>query len=242
MKKLVLSLLLLCCTLGMNATTYLVSVGIANYAYINNLVSTEKDVALINNVYSRHTNQVYTLLGSQATHDNVLATLRRVFGQAGRNDAVVFFFSGHGLPGGFCCYDTRDEYSSLTYTELQQVFRSCRAARKMVFADACYSGGMRVSGNHSDRTSEVRNGDVMFFLSSRTNEKSIENGRQSFFTKYLERGLRGNADKNKDRIITAKELYDFVHSNVSSVTRNRQHPVMWGRFNNTMTVLNWNRR
>jgi len=242
MKKLLFSLLLLSCTLCVNATTYLVSVGIANYAYIDDLVSTEKDVAIINNVYSRHTNHIYTLLGRQATHSNVLSMLRRVFSQAGSNDAVVFFFSGHGFPGGFCCYDTKDEYSALSYQELQQIFRMCKASRKMVLADACYSGGLRVPGNHNSRTSAARNGDVMFFLSSRTNEQSVENGRQSFFTQYLERGLRGNADANKDRIITAKELYDFVHSSVANATRGMQHPVMWGRFNNTMTVLNWNKR
>ena len=82
----------------------------------------------------------------------------------------------------------------------------------------------------------------MFFLSSRTNETSQEmiGGPNGQFTRFLVRGLRGGADTNRDKIITAKELYDFVHKGVSVATGNKQHPVMWGRFNNSMSVLNWN--
>ena len=32
----------------------------------------------------------------------------------------------------------------------------------------------------------------------------------------------------------------FIHKGVSVATGNKQHPVMWGRFNNSMAVLNWN--
>ena len=56
---------------------------------------------------------------------------------------------------------------------------------------------------------------------------------------FLERGLRGGADKNKDRIITARELYDFVHQGVIGASGGRQHPVMWGKFDNNMTIISW---
>jgi hypothetical protein len=81
---------------------------------------------------------------------------------------------------------------------------------------------------------------VMLFLSSRTNEKSMETPFQnSMFTIFLERGLRGGADINKDRRITARELYDFVHRGVIEASGNKQHPVMWGKFDNDMTVIKW---
>ena len=80
----------------------------------------------------------------------------------------------------------------------------------------------------------------MFFLSSRTNETSLETGyRNSMFTIYLERGLRGGADVNRDRSVSARELYDFVHQGVIEASRDRQHPVMWGKFDNEMTVIKW---
>ena len=80
----------------------------------------------------------------------------------------------------------------------------------------------------------------MLFLSSRTNEVSRESRyKNSLFTIFLERGLRGGADTNRDRYITARELYDFVHKGVIEASGNKQHPVMWGKFDNNMTVINW---
>jgi hypothetical protein len=96
---------------------------------------------------------------------------------------------------------------------------------------------MRTSNQHSTTYPKEN---VMMFLSSRNNERSQETKfRNSLFTMFLERGLRGGADNNKDRQITAKELYDFVHDGVSKASGRKQHPVMWGKFDNNMTIINW---
>jgi hypothetical protein len=90
------------------------------------------------------------------------------------------------------------------------------------------------------QTNRYNSQNVMLFLSSRTNETSMETKFQnSMFTIFLERGLRGGADINKDRHITARELYDFVHKGVIEASGNKQHPVMWGKFDNDMTVIKW---
>ena len=75
-------------------------------------------------------------------------------------------------------------------------------------------------------------------------KESLETPRQtgfknSLFTVFLERGLRGGADTNKDRVITAKEIYNFVHQGVVEASGNRQHPVMWGKFDGNMVVMKW---
>ena len=80
----------------------------------------------------------------------------------------------------------------------------------------------------------------MLFLSSRTTETSLETDyKNSLFTIFLERGLRGGADMNKDRHITAREIYNFVHQGVIKASGNKQHPVMWGKFDNNMTIIKW---
>ena len=109
----------------------------------------------------------------------------------------------------------------------------------MVFADACYSGKMRVSGGSAPSAGKEQN--VMFFLSSRSNEVSIENPmmKNGYFTAFLERGLRGGADSDRNRVITAKELYNFVSEGVKKISDDRQHPVMWGNFSNYMPVIKW---
>lgn len=225
---------------------YVVSVGICDYKdpQITDLRFTEADAASFNKVVRTHTSEVYTLLGANATHANVCRYISQVFSKASAGDAVMLFFSGHGYPGGFCCYDMSRTDGGLTYEEIASLLRQCKARRKMVFADACYSGGLCREKKSGNSTPSVRNVDVMFFLSSRTNEKSKEmaTGPNGLFTRFLVRGLGGGADKNRDRIVTAKELYDFVHNGVTKATGNKQHPVMWGRFDNAMTVLNWNKR
>ncbi len=82
----------------------------------------------------------------------------------------------------------------------------------------------------------------MLFLSSRTNETSMENpwSDNGFYTQYLLKGIKGGADTNRDRIITAKEIYTFVSENIIERTNGKQHPVMWGKFNDNMRIMNWN--
>lgn len=245
MKKLFLISLLFClASLSAPAQKlYVVSVGIADYkdSQINDLRWTETDVESFNNVMKKHSKEVYTLLGRDATHANVLSTLRAVFAKASGNDAVILYFSGHGYPGGFCCYDMSQRGGGLTYAEMASLFKGCQAKNKMVFADACFSGGLRKEKKQSDTANAVRNSEIMFFLSSRTNETSQEmmGGPNGQFTRFLVRGLGGGADKDRDKKISAKELYDFVHEGVITATANKQHPVMWGRFNNSMTILDW---
>ncbi len=95
-------------------------------------------------------------------------------------------------------------------------------------ADACMSGGMRVK-KKSNSASQHKSSDVVMFLSSRTYESSIERPdmKNGFFTSYLNRGLRGGADVNRDSIVTAREIFTFVTDGVQTMSNDRQHPVMW---------------
>ena len=81
----------------------------------------------------------------------------------------------------------------------------------------------------------------MFLLSARSKEPSIEDltMKNGVFPAYLVMGLKGSADKNKDRVITARELFDFVSENVKKKTNYKQHPVAWGHFSDDMPVMTW---
>ena len=225
--------------------TYVVSVGIANYQQINGLRLTEQDVATFNEIMSLHDAQITTLTGSQATHANVVKTIRSVFSQATPADAVIFFFSGHGYEGGFCCYDMKanSQLGGMSYQEMQILFRNCRAGRKIVFADACFSGGLSRQRTQL-QVQAVSNNNVMFFLSSQLDETSLElpqmpNG---LFTYYLAQGLCGAADFDGNRIISANEIVGYVSHNVADVANripHNQHPTVWGNYNKAMPILKW---
>lgn len=246
MRRLILFILLLCSAVTNAQTMYVVSVGIRDYKNIRDLKKAETDARNIADLYRTHTKNVKTLLGSQATHDNIISTLKSFFSTATEDDIVVFFFSGHGGKGGLCAYDTSSEKTMVTYAEVQQAIRSCKASNKQLFIDACYSGGLRDNSKAAQtNTTPISNTEgVMLFLSSRTGETSQENpwSDNGFFTQYLIKGMKGAADTDKDRIITAKEIFTYVSKNVSERTHRKQNPVMWGKFNDGMHIFNWNQK
>lgn len=216
---------------------YLVSVGVSDYPGTDmDLALPAQDARTIQWLYQKNRKaETLLLVDSQVTHENVLAGMRDLYGKAKIDDIVVFFFSGHGYPGGFAGYDKR-----ISYQEIRDAMAKSKSRNKMIFADACFSGGMR-----NDRTgrsgSDYASLQVMLFLSSRTTETSLEQRdlENGLFTTCLQKGLRGGADKDRDRIITAKELFLFVSEGVRRLSNNKQHPVMWGKFDNDMPVMKW---
>ena len=230
----VIILLLLTCVATIKAKTYVVCVGIADYpGKKNDLRVSDNDAQTIANVFKATKDvSVSVLVNENAKQSDLLSTMQTFFADAQSNDAVVLYFSGHGTPGALVCYD-----GLLTYQRIFYIMRNCKANRKIIIADACYSGKMRTTNQKSNSYDPKK---VMLFLSSRTNEVSQETKfKNSLFTIFLERGLRGGADENKDKIITARELFDFVHDGVVEASINKQHPVMWGKFDNNMTIIKW---
>lgn len=214
---------------------YLLSVGISDYeGEEGDLRLPANDATSIARVYEKNNNaRTVVLLNSSATCEAVKDSLQRLVSRAERDDIVALFFSGHGAPDGLVAYD-----GILSHEELRGIFSKSKSVNKMVFADACFSGKMRATAK---RSSTAKKQNVMFFLSSRSEEKSIEmhNMENGLFTAFLERGLRGGADDNRDRTITARELFGFVSKGVKEKSNERQHPVMWGRFGDDMPVIKW---
>lgn len=220
--------------LNMAAHTYVVCVGISDYpGRGNDLRLSANDAVTIYNIYVKNCNATAICLTNQrATAQNIGQAMWRVYSRARANDVVLFYFSGHGVQGGLVCYD-----GIVAYNDFFAMMKRCPARHKVIIADACYSGKMRGGG----RSYRPDNKQVMLFLASRSNEKSMEMSglRNSVFTAYLSRGLRGGADYDRNRTITARELYNYVHNGVIRKTRGRQHPVMWGNFSNNMPIIRW---
>lgn len=221
------------------AKVYLVSAGISDYPGENaDLRLPANDATTIAWLYGKNSDVTYRLiLNSQATVENIIGAISSLFSKARKNDIVVFFFSGHGYPGGFQAYD-----GPLGYDMVRKAMSGSRARNKMIFADACFSGDIRTPRRDTGSDmAAARKAQVMLFLSSRSDEVSLERADMTngFFTAYLQRGLRGAADSDHNRTVTAKELFDYVHTRVALQSGNRQHPVMWGNFPDDMPVIKW---
>lgn len=223
-----------------DAKVYLVSVGISDYpGHEMDLRLPVKDAKTMTWLYTRNAELTYVqLLNENATTAKIIAAMDKVFSKAGSNDIVVMFYSGHGYSGGLYVYD-----GNLSYTQIRRSMAKSRCRNKMILADACFSGKLRTKSKSGSASSVESSDDanVMLFLSSRGDETSIERVgmKNGFFTNYLQKGLRGEADSDRNRTITAKELYDYVHSNVVELSNGKQHPVMWGKFDDDMPVMIW---
>ncbi len=226
-----------------SAKVYLVSVGISDYpGKANDLTLAKADADTIDWLYRRNANAVSAkLVNSNATRANIISTMERVYSQARPDDMVILFFSGHGYKGGFVAHD-----GALSYKQIRKAMSKSRSKHKMIFADACFSGNLRSNNkpgnrNNNSELDAAKKSNVLLFLSSRDNEISFERigMRNGIFTQYLQRGLRGHADTNADRIITAKELFNYVSKGVKQASGNDQHPVMWGKFSDDMPLMRW---
>ena len=230
--------------LWVQARSYALCVGLDSYPAkvgrygVRPLRVSANDARVMMNMFSANGFSTSLLTDSSATCEAVLRAIKYRFYTAKENDVVIFYFSGHGTEEGLLCYD-----GVLGNGDIVQEFKRCKAKTNMLIADACYSGKMRCDSVWQNAFSKSDN--VILFLSSRTNEVSRETMySNSLFTMYLERGLRGGADVNKDMRITARELYDFVHESVNQddFFKGMQHPVMWGGFDANSIIVNWEKK
>ena len=223
------------------AETYVVCVGVGNYANPKmTLYKTEKDAKDMAEFYKHGTDNVITLTGKYATKAKILNSLKSQFSRAKSGDKIVFYFSGHGYAGGFCPYEMSTYADGLTYSEVVDIMRKSKATDKFIFADACNSGAIR-----NDKEIDLPDfGNIVCFLASRGSEAAAESvtADNGYFTKNLLRGLGGAADANNDRKVTAKELFNYVSQKVKEQTDNRQHPVMWGNFPDNLVVVKYRKR
>lgn len=230
-------ILSLCFTV--EAKVYMVVVGISDYPGTkNDLPLPVNDARKVSWLYGKNQQaEQIVLLNSQATCSNILSAMRQLYARADVDDTLLFFFAGHGMPSGFVAYDME-----LSYQKVRDVMKMSSSRNKMIFADSCFSGKMRSRESGAGVAHpDIANSNILLFLSSRSDEyasesEGMDNG---YFTTYLVKGLRGGADKDSNRTITARELYDYVSKKVMFETFGCQHPVMWGKFSDDMPILKW---
>lgn len=246
-KAILLTLTMLMCCLCNAQKTYVVAVGLGNYKYPEiapHLPCSRNDARAVAHFFNDYNNsRVFMLLDENATRDHILTVLKSEFSKSTPDDEIIFVFSGHGVPGGLTTYETQDMNTIITYNEIQNIMKSAKARRKIILAMACYSGGLNLANNKQSPNSRKRNKtqktSVMLYTSSRSDEPSWESSmmKNSFFISRILQGFRGAADANKDRKITARELFNYVNPAVIADTEGMQHPQMWGNFDDSMVVV-----
>jgi len=232
-----------------------VIVGVSQYQHIKSLRFTDDDAyqlyAFLKSPQggALPDGQIRVLIDDKATKDNILDAMDEVLLQADDNDVMLFYFSGHGLEDSFLSSDYDGEHLRLFYSEVEEILKMGKARHKIVLADACHAGAfspdlaakspnVNRSLNEFYKAFESSDGGVALLLSSRGEEFSLEdNGlRSGVFSHFLIKGLKGEADRDGDGIVTIQELHDYVQPRVWDYTTGRQSPVLKGDFDPKMPV------
>ncbi len=189
--------------------------------------------------------QIRLLIDEEASRKNMLESMELLFGQAGPNDVILFYFSGHGIEGAFLPIDYDGYNNRVFHREISQVLKKSRARHKVVFADACHSGSLLASRTGVQSTLQryytaftQSTGGTALLLSSRGEEYSLEDSglRSGIFSHFLIRGLKGEADQDYNHLITIRELFNFVYKEVRHYTGNIQSPILVGQFDEHMPI------
>ncbi|MFT7120504.1 MAG: hypothetical protein ACJAZ9_000677 [Neolewinella sp.] len=239
-----------------------VVVGAARYTHMRTLKYTDDDAyhvyAFLKSVEggALPDNQVKVLIDDDATHRNIIMAMRETYQRADENDVILFYFSGHGLPGAFLPVDYDGFANRLEHYQLRDELLASRAKHKLVIADACHSGSLggrstqgaiafNSKGNGADAALNAyydalnnAQASTALLLSSKGEEISLEDGglRSGIFSHFLIRGMKGEADDNGDRLVSIQELFSFVHREVRRYTGNIQTPTLTGTFDELMPV------
>jgi len=211
---------------------------------------------------------VKLLLDSDATLEKIRTELAWLAANAGEDDSVVIYFSGHGVRFGSLgayeyalvpvdCDLTRLRCTCLAETVLSEALKQVKSARLLVLLDACHSGGAIAFKGVADQTGvEIGWDDKSLqqlaegkgrvaIASSRSTETSLvlPGSRNSVFTEHLLEALKGEASSNGDDYIRVFQIFEHVAASVSSATGDRQHPIFAAKDveNNFPVALNISR-
>ena len=170
----------------------------------------------------------------------VLEKIETVLAEAGRNDLVLIYFSGHGKlnPAGQLCLATANTKlralgsTSIPAGSIKSYFDHSASRKKILLLDCCYSGAVGkdfAKGGVGEQLQLMSRGQGTFIMTASTGiEVAVEKEGDTYglFTKHLVEGIRsGEADKDEDGFVDMQELYEYVHEKVRG--EGAQEPMKW---------------
>ncbi|RLG43414.1 MAG: hypothetical protein DRN81_06550, partial [Thermoproteota archaeon] len=175
---------------------------------------------------------------------------------------VFIYYTGHGAPDSesgnayFVPVEADPQYiatSGYSFETFKINLAKLPAKEIIIILDCCFSGSSAEGIILRDISPLVlvleniyvtpQNKDLTMFLSAKANQVSTwyPEKRHSLFTYYFLRGLKGEADKNKDKKITIAELKEYLDNNIPRMARRlkniEQTPVVVGKTDKVLAVL-----
>jgi hypothetical protein len=178
--------------------------------------------------------------------DTVRRAIEAFFADRKRDSLLLLYFSGHGIKDQdgqlyFALADTQRKLLRATAIQarfVNEVMRYSRSRQQVLLLDCCYSGafprGMIAKADRTVGTWDYFEGRGRIVLTASDavqyafeGDKVKGQGVHSVFTHALVQGLEtGEADRNRDGVVSLDEVYDYVYDRVTAETP-QQTPGKW---------------
>ncbi|MGQ9632169.1 MAG: PEGA domain-containing protein [bacterium] len=202
--------------------------------------------------------EIVLLTNEEATYPRVMQEIGKIVQRADKEDLVYIYFAGHGFVDEnkepwLLTYDSDPDNPygvSISMEYLNTIVEGkIRSKHLVLVTDACHSGsigapGRRVGGENliNRYLTELGRAEnsLLNISASKPQELSFEEekwgGGHGVFTYNLVRGLRGEADRDRNGIVTATELQLYVMNKVSEETGFRQNPEFKGNYDSDLVL------
>lgn len=215
---------------------YYLAIGIGAYfsEHFPDLSSPPQDAQkMVAALSSSYAGDIRILLDGQATKAEIKATMEQTLAALQPQDYLVFYYSGHG--GSAALKDdpqTQFHYlqpvdsnpsdfaHDISVAEFSQWLKKLpNPSHAVCILDSCYAGAFLPVDPHGK-------GPIILAASS-ADEDAVDIRSGSLFTGYLLDGLTCHyraTDMNADRIITARELFDYAAPRTAARAKRLGHP------------------
>ncbi|WP_165853548.1 pre-peptidase C-terminal domain-containing protein [Aurantiacibacter aquimixticola] len=193
---------------------FALSVGVADYRRMNPLSRTDQDAEQVVEALAEAgvlAPGSVTLLNRDATRERFAAALTELSAVMGEDDLLLLFFSGHGEKvenvdterDGSA--ETLELYDAALFDHELTAMLDGFSGRLLLVIDACFAGGFDQVVDAAD--------DRMGIFSSDADTLSLVAQRDKaggYVSHILRDALRGEADLDRDRAVTAGELSEYM--------------------------------
>ena len=220
-------------------------------AGITNLKFADRDATLVRDFLvspaggSFPRENVVLLLNEDATLERIRSSLSDAAARAGADDLVLVYFAGHGTPAlddprryFLLAHDSRPETlaeTGLAVGTLEDLYgRALKTRWSVALFDASRVGALpRLPAGSNNLVHQYllryagdrgRTALAAASLGETSWENEALDGGHGVFTHALLRGLRGEADRDRDGTVTMREVRDFVTDQVPRATGGQQNP------------------
>lgn len=203
-------------------------IGVTEYQHYPPLPWVKNDVGRFDTILKQHGFSTQ-IVDSSTSFDKIHDATAKFISDSQAGERVIIYFSGHGGAEGLKNFLAPSDCNSQTvehcipYEMLQQWINQLSEEKKvkhlLVIVDACQAGlGLYSKSSSTSSLEELAKyrGAHMMTAGLMGQNAQIDVEKQtSVFTEMLTKGLEGQADLIKDKVLTLSELLAFVQGGVS---------------------------